>query len=74
MENHKRRYGPASTATISDMQEIEQEQEMLRSEFEIMQKCDFTFIKKIGASSAEEYIVKITSLEFLQEEPCEKDE
>lgn len=56
----------AATATVPKREIREQERAMLRDEFEIMQKLDFTFIKEIGAENAEEYIVKITSLEFLQ--------
>jgi hypothetical protein len=63
----KKRYGLSATATASRSRDIdEKEREMLRGEFEVMQRCDFAFIKEIGASNAEEYIMKITSLEFLQ--------
>lgn len=39
-----------------------QEEATLRSEFEIMQRLDFVFIRELGISSADEYIVEITSL------------
>ena len=44
-----------------------QEEDTLRNEFEIMQRLDFMFIKEMGISSAEEYIVEVTSLKCSME-------
>lgn len=38
------------------------EEETLRTEFEVMRKLDFAFIRELGANTAEEYMVKITEL------------
>lgn len=40
------------------------EEDLLRNEFEIMQRLDFVFIKELGATSAEEYILKVTELKY----------
>lgn len=71
MVNSGKRCTHAATATVPKREIREQEKAMLRDEFEVMQKLDFTFIKEIGASNAEEYIVKITSLEFLKRDSKE---
>ena len=72
MENSTKRSGPSKTVTVSAKRE--REIAMLRNEFEVMQRCGFAFIKEIGAASAEDYIVKITSLEFLRQGHSEEEE
>lgn len=72
MENSTKRSGPSKTADVSDRRE--RELAMLRNEFEVMQKCGFAFIKKIGVDSAEDYIVYITNLEFLRPRHSEKED
>lgn len=78
MVNSGKRSGPGTLATLSkEKRNVEQEKEMLRSEFEVMQKLDFVFIKEIGASNAEEYeerIVEIITMEFLPEENSEEND
>lgn len=41
--------------------------ETLRNEFEVMKRCGFSFLEKIGARDADEYVIKLTSLDFLEE-------
>lgn len=50
---------PAGKGTLT-----EKEAATLRTEFEVMQRLDFTFIRELGASTAEEYVVKVTELRF----------
>lgn len=61
-----------SAAVSRGQDNFKKEESMLRNEFEVMRRCNFTFIKEIGARNADEYVLKITTLEFLQEKPREK--
>jgi hypothetical protein len=65
--NGKKRYGPSGVATRAEAKIDEHEKELLRHEFEVMRRCGFLFLEEIGAATAEEYIIKISSLEFPQE-------
>jgi hypothetical protein len=66
MASSEKRCGPGAAKELE-----EREKEMLRNEFYVMQKCDFAFIKEIGATNADEYIVKITSLDFSHKKASE---
>jgi hypothetical protein len=62
-------FGPDGPAASSRSTELsEQEKEMLRNEFRVMQKCDFVFLDEIGAGDADEYILRITELRLTREE------
>jgi hypothetical protein len=61
-------FGPAGSATTPRSPGFsEQEKEMMRNEFHMMQKHDFTFIKELGATDAEEYILRIAEIRFGQD-------
>lgn len=65
MKNHSKGFSPEERSAGLPEQKIDaQDEATLRSEFEIMQRLDFVFIKELGASTAEEYILKITELTF----------
>lgn len=65
MENQQK--GFSSEPTDSSLKKggiAAHEEDLLRNEFEIMQRLDFVFIKELGATSAEEYILKVTELKY----------
>jgi len=67
MRNQNKGFSPELQRVASPGSDItRQDEEAMRKEFEVMQKLDFAFIKEIGASNAEEYMIKITSLKFAQ--------
>lgn len=78
MVNSEKRSISGTSATLSkERKNVERDREMFRSEFEVMQRLDFDFIKEIGAGSAEEYeecIVRIVTMEFLPESSKENDQ
>ncbi len=61
MKNHKKGFSPES-APAGAAGIAPQEEAALRSEFEIMQRLDFAFIRELEISSAEEYIAKVSGL------------
>lgn len=61
MKNHTKGFSPEPVARRSAAI-APQEEAALRSEFEIMQRLDFVFIKDLGVNSADEYIMEVTSL------------
>lgn len=63
MKSQERGFSP-EPITSKTREFNRQEEDALRNEFEIMQRLDFVFIKELGANSAEEYIVKVTSLKY----------
>lgn len=66
MKNQTTGFSPELQRVASQTDITRQDKEAMRKEFEVMQKLDFAFIKDIGASNAEEYMIKITSLKFVQ--------
>lgn len=65
MKNQAKGFSPEPKVSASKRCKIAATDEAtLRSEFEIMQRLDFVFIKELGASTAEEYIVKVTELKY----------
>lgn len=65
MKSHSKGFSPEERPVgMPERQVDEQDEATLRNEFEIMQRLDFVFIKELGASTAEEYILKVTELTF----------
>ena len=65
MKNLKNGFSPEpERSSLKNGSLAEKEQETLRNEFEIMKKLDFVFIKELGAGTAEEYIMKMTTITY----------
>ncbi|MFA7169565.1 MAG: hypothetical protein WC178_01795 [Candidatus Paceibacterota bacterium] len=65
MKNQEKGFSPEPETSASRERFVApQEEATLRSEFEIMQRLDFVFIKELGTNTAEEYIIEITKLTY----------
>lgn len=64
MKNQEKGFSQEPVKSVSKAAITPEEKEVFSREFEVMQRLDFAFIKEIGATNAEEYIIGITRLKY----------